>query len=366
MNSHLRYSAQPNTIYGLTAAFRLLDDEVDRGEIPGGVALVTHQGKVAGSYAAGYAVDHGGEKVRAEETTIYDCASLTKVTVTLPLVLQSIGYGLVRLDDPVARFLHEFGTNGKEHITIRHLLIHTSGLPAHQKFYLHGWTPEEIIGAICRLPLEYKSDSKIVYSDLGYMLLGHIAAQVFGDSLDRVASEQIFNPLGMKDTAYCPPEDWKPRIAATEYTELLERCKRGEVHDENAYAMGGISGHAGLFSTAGDLAKYAMMWLNGGRTEDGRAVIPEACVQVSIGTHTRALSGRRGLGWVLKGDKMDVSGDLFSDSAYGHTGFTGVSLTIDPERDISAILLTNRVHYGRDKSVARLRACFHNAVAASF
>ncbi|GIP33158.1 serine hydrolase [Paenibacillus sp. J2TS4] len=366
MNHHLSssLSGDPDS-FSLERAFQLLDEEVETGEIPGGVALVTHRGKVVGVHASGYSIDYGEDREQTVEDTLYDCASLTKVTVTLPLILQGLGLGLLRLDDPVTHFIPAFAANNKDHITVKQLLVHTSGLPAHQPFYLHGWTPEETINGICRLPLDYKTETKVIYSDLGYILLGQIASLVFGDSLDRVAEQRIFDPLGMKQSTFCPPESWRPLIAATEYTDQLGRCKRGEVHDENAYALGGVSGHAGLFSTARDLARYAQMWLAGGRTEDGQTILPQASVQAALRSHTGKLSAHRGLGWVLKGDKMDASGDLLSNTAYGHTGFTGVCLTMDPERELGVVLLTNRVHYGRDKSVARLRARFHNAVAAS-
>jgi len=348
----------------LRAAFRLIDREAEQGEIPGGVAVVGFRGAVIGVHAAGFAVATDAEKVPATPETVYDCASLTKVTATLPLALMLVDRGDIRLDDPVARFIPAFGGGGKEVVTVKQLLTHSAGLPAYVKLYDGGLSPEEIRARVRAIELEYEPGTQTVYSDIGFMLLGDIVSHVLDEPLDAAAHRLVFEPLGMRVTRFCPPDEWRPKIAATEYAPSLGRHKRGEVHDENAYALGGVSGHAGLFSTAGDLAKYAAMWLNGGCAE-GKTLLSPACVAAAVRNWTPGLNGNRGLGWVLKGDKWDASGDWFSDRSYGHTGFTGVSVWIDPARQLFAVLMTNRVHFGRDKSVARLRACFHNAVAAS-
>jgi len=398
-------------------AFRLLDEAIAGGITPGGVAVVGRYGRIAASYVAGvahtaapaasggagsscgagsaasgggHAVAHGGSgsavsgghhsaapgdaaaaadgrrPLPVTESTVYDCASLTKVVATLPLVLLLVDRGRLRLDDPVARYIPAFAAEGKAAVTVRQLLTHTSGLPAHKNMYSHGWTPDEVKAYIYALPPEYEPGTKMVYSDLGFITLGEIAAELFGEPLDTAARRHVFEPLGMNDTCFMPPQEWRPRIAATEFDEALGRHKWGEVHDENAGALGGASGHAGLFSTAGDLAKYAAMWLAGGRIgESGERLISQAAAEAATRCGTPGLPANRGLGWVLKGDPWDASGDWMSPSSYGHTGFTGTSLWMDPARDCFAVLLTNRVHYGRDGSVARLRACFHNAVAAA-
>ncbi|MCZ8517567.1 serine hydrolase [Paenibacillus filicis] len=346
----------------LLNAFRLLDRETERGEIPGGVAIVGRHGRIVGTYKAGLSIATDFAKYAVREDTIYDCASLTKVVVTLPLILLLLDNGEVRLNDPVCRYIPDFAAKGKSQVTLKHLLTHTSGLPAFTDMYSQGWSPEEIKKLVWNQELTYETGKGYVYSDLGYIALGEIVSKLLGQSIDSAARDYIFEPLGMADTGYRPHESLKPRIAATEF--IFGSYRWGEVHDKNTWAMGGVSGHAGMFSTAADLAKYAMMWLNLGRYPGGR-LLSASAVTTSTRNFTSHLNANRGLGWVLKGDKWDASGDWSSPASYGHTGFTGTSLWMDPEKDVFAVLLTNRVHFGRDKSVAWLRDSFHNAVSAA-
>lgn len=341
-------------------AFCRIEESLERGEIPGAAAVVGWGGREA-SFCAGDAVKTEELMIPASVETIYDCASLTKVVVTLPLVLRLIDRGEVGLDDPVSRYLGDFAAEGKADVTVRHLLTHTSGLPAHVKLYGHGWTREQIVAEVMRQPKGYATGTQMVYSDLGFIALGELAAAVYGCPLDEAARRYVFEPLGMAESLFCPGEELRPRIAATEFVPEEGAYRWGAVHDENAYAMGGVSGHAGLFSTASDLAKYARMWLNGG---DG--LLSERIVSCAVRSHTQGLpEANRGLGWVLKGDRWDASGERMSARSYGHTGFTGTSLWIDPELGLYAVLLTNRVHFGREQSVARLRREFHDAAAAA-
>ncbi|MEF3304131.1 serine hydrolase domain-containing protein [Paenibacillus sp. GYB003] len=369
-----RYNAAEADMDGdrLLDAFRLLDDAVARGDTPGGVALVGRRGRIAGVHAAGAAHpaaaadgDEGGAGIPARPDTIYDCASLTKVVATLPLALQLVERGRLRLADPVAEYIPAFAEGGKGAVTVGQLLTHTSGLISHINMYSQGWTPEEIKAHVFAQPLHYEPGTRAVYSDLGFITLGEIISLLTGETLDAAARKSVFDPLGMRDTRFLPPEELRPRLAATEYNEALGRHKWGEVHDENALALGGVSGHAGLFATAEDLAKYAMMWLARGRTENGGRLLSEASVAAATRSYTTGLPANRGLGWVLKGDSFDASGDLMSLSCYGHTGFTGTSIWMDPALDCFAVVLTNRVFYGREKSVAGLRNRLHNAVAAA-
>lgn len=367
----------------LADAFRLLDEAVARGVTPGGVALIGRNGRVAGVHAVGMAHTQApeGRGIPVREDTIFDAASLSKVVGTLPLALLLVERGSLRLGDPVAEYIPEFAAAGKAAVTVAQLLTHTSGLPAHQKLYAHGWSREEIKAHIFAHPLEYEPGTKMVYSDLGFITLGEVVSRQYGEPLEIAAIKHVFGPLGMKDTGYLPSAALRPRIAATEYDEALGRHKWGEVHDENCGALGGASGHAGLFSTAADLAKYAAMWLARGRfaieggdglnrdsrNGDGRfgRLLSEASVAAATRSHTAHLPANRGLGWVLKGDPWDASGDLLSPTCFGHTGFTGTSLWMDPELDCFVVLLTNRVHYGRDTSVASLRRGIHNVAAAA-
>ncbi|MBP1993148.1 serine hydrolase domain-containing protein [Paenibacillus eucommiae] len=330
--------------------------------IPGATAAILWKGGQI-SYASGLAVDTKEKAVPARFNTIYDCASLTKVVATLPVLLLLIDQGKLKLEDPVVHYVPEFDHGGKREITIRHLLTHTSGLAASEDFHTQAWDLERILRSIGNKPLSYEPGKQVIYSDLGFILLGVIAARLLNMNLDQAAKQWIFSPLGMLETGYCPPSELLPRIAATELSQETGTYWHGVVHDENARAAGGISGHAGLFSTAGDLLKYARMWLN---SEDSihHSVLSPSVIAASTGLQTSGISGsRRGLGWVLKGDQADVSGS-FSSEAYGHTGFTGTSLYFDPQLDLAAVLLTNRVHYGRGQNITQLRSDFHDAAAA--
>ncbi|QHW34869.1 beta-lactamase family protein [Paenibacillus rhizovicinus] len=344
----------------LEAAWRLLDSEVEQGRIPGGTVLVLRRGMTA-AHAAGYSLIDGETRISATADTVYDCASLTKVVVTLPLVLQLIEQGMLALGDRVSAYFPAFSANGKGEVTVRQLLTHTSGMAAYRDFYSHGLAPDEIMAAICADPLVCEPGTKVVYSCLGYIVLGRLVSQLLGMSLDRAAENLIFRPLGMTSSCFNPPESWKPHIAATEYDPALGTFRWGRVHDENAYALGGVSGNAGLFSTAADLARCAAVWL-----DRGGFLISRAAVEAALRNDTIHLAGAaRGLGWVLHGDPRDASGDLLSARSYGHTGFTGTSLCIDPARDLAVILLTNKVHFGRGRSIAGFAARVHNAIAAS-
>lgn len=337
--------------------------------IPGASAAVLYKGERL-RYAGGLAVDTPDETTAATLETLYDCASLTKVSVTLPLVLILLDQGKLKLEDPVSSYLPEFHRADKSMITLRHLLSHTSGFVASYDFHTQPWTPQEIIDFLSKEPLAYEPGTLCIYSDVGFILLGEIIPRLFGMPLDQAAKKHLFGPLGMKDSGFRPSPGERPRIAATEYSTATEAYWRGIVHDENARAMGGVSGHAGLFATAADLLEYARMWLASANVRPSAAHKPSL---LSATAAVRAITKQtpllpevnRGLGWVLKGDTADVSGRFFSQQAFGHTGFTGTSLYLDPLQELAVVLLTNRVHYGREQSVTQLRTDFHDAVAAA-
>lgn len=348
----------------LCRARDLLDQEVARGTIPGASVIIGRRGERV-YYATGYSVFTDLQKIEVKRDTLYDCASLTKVVITLPLILMLVDRGQLRLDEPVAEYLPEFAACGKAAVTVNQLLTHTSGLAAFIDLHSQAWSREEILSHICGQPLEYDPGTSMVYSDLGFILLGEMIAKLHGSSLDLVANRELFQPLGMKDSGYCPPEELQSRIAATEFIPEEGAYRWGKVHDSNALALGGVSGHAGLFSTADDLASYAELWLAEGQV-NGQSLLSPAAIKRAVSSQTRPkLQANRGLGWVLQGDQWDASGDLMSDVAYGHTGFTGTSLWTDPVSGVYVVLLTNRVHFGRERSVARLRCLMHNIVAAS-
>lgn len=357
-----------------------LREAVRAGDIPGGVAVVSRRGRRI-RFACGSAVDDGTGRTPVSFDTIYDCASLTKIAVTLPLTLLLAERGQLRLDEPAASYLPSLaaaalprppGTAAAvEQMTLRHLLTHTAGLAPFHDLHSRGLSREEIVNYICEAPPEAAPGAKVVYSDLGYILLGEIVAKVAGRPLPELAAAELFAPLGMASSGYLPAPELRRRIASTaEPGAAVGSGPAGVpvvVHDENARALAGVSGHAGLFATADDLASYAELWLAGGYSAvAGQRVLSAAAVEAATRPCTAGVPGGcRGLGWVLRGDPFDAAGDLLSPMAYGHTGFTGTSLYVDPPRGLACVLLTNRVHYGRGRSVAGLRVKFHNAVAAA-
>ncbi|MGG6314355.1 serine hydrolase domain-containing protein [Paenibacillus macerans] len=352
-----------------------LREAVRAGDIPGGVAVVSRRGRRI-RFACGNAVDDDTGQIPVSVDTIYDCASLTKVVVTLPLTLLLAERGQLRLDDPAAAYLPALAAAegrragaGGERMTLRHLLTHTAGLAPFYDLQSRGRSREEIVDYICQAPPEAAPGAAVVYSDLGYILLGEIIAKAAGRPLPELAAAELFAPLGMASSGYLPAPGLRRRIASTAEpgAAVGPRGVPGVVHDENARALAGVSGHAGLFAPADDLASYAELWLAGGYSSAaGQRVLSAAAAEAATRPCTAGVpGGNRGLGWVLRGDPFDAAGDLLSPVAYGHTGFTGTSLYVDPPREVACVLLTNRVHYGRSRSVAGLRARFHNAVAAA-
>lgn len=367
-------------------AIRLLDDGVGTA-YPGAVLAVLWRGDLV-LHATGRTASRERSPAVAPDT-VYDLASLTKVTATLPLVLQAVAEGRLAFEDPVPAHLPE---SPHHNITIRHLLTHTSGLPAWIPFYLRTMGGEAIVRGAASTPLEAAPGAQVTYSDVGFVMLGEIVRRTLGAPLDVLASSRIFAPLGMTTTGYRPLSGVQPAaggdddprlgIAPTEDgTQIEQRMTLerpwaaqagrrhtwrryliwGEVHDSNAHAMGGVSGHAGLFGTAGDLAAYTRMWLANGRGPHGPVLEP-ALVREAITPQTPPPK-IRGLGWALTGDQ-GWWGDALSARAFGHTGFTGTSIVVDPERDVAIVLLSNAVHLGRDRTgILSLRPAIAAAVA---
>lgn len=339
----------------------LLEGAVMQGEIPGGVAVAgTHEESafVAAYGNRRYPAD--GETAPAvTPETVYDLASLTKVIATLPGILKLVDAGDVTLDDSVERFFSNVSwlrTTSLMGTTVRQLLTHSAGLPAGRLLLALTGKRETVLMNVMQMELEHPA-GRYVYSDLGFILLGSIIEQVSGMREDAFVKREIFEPLGMHDTSYGPVTGVS--VAATEDCSWRRRLLEGEVHDENAFMMEGVAGHAGLFSNADDLARYAQAWLNLdarlGSEDLLREAVREQLAQAGV---------RRGLGWMLKGEGSGV-GTLASPRAFGHTGFTGTSLWCDPEQDWFAVLLTNRVHPSRTRgqNIQALRASFCEAVA---
>jgi CubicO group peptidase (beta-lactamase class C family) len=295
--------------------------------------------------------------------TIYDLASLTKVVATTTAIMMLYDEGKVRLEDPVSKFLPDFSGGAKDDITIQQLLEHRSGLPAGRELWRSAFSPDEARKAVIDAPLECNPGRCFIYSDLGPDILGFIVEAVAGQRLDTYLQQRLFEPLAMTDTYFRPHWTLRDRIAPTELTPPRGYPLRGEVHDENAFVMGGVAGHAGLFSTATDLAIFAQMMLNGGQINGVRIVSDSTVARFTENTESR---GSRALGWDTC-DHDGSCGKYLSKRAYGHTGFTGTSLWIDPDRDLFVILLTNRVHAARArrpaKVIADIRADVSDAAA---
>ena len=336
------------------AARAALDDAVAGGAVPGGVAAVVDaQGRVEVHHAG--VTRHGGPPVRA--TTRYDLASLTKVVATLPCILRLVSDGAVRLDDRLGHFFGNAGwfqTPSLADVTIRQLLTHTAGLPAWEPLFARVSDRLTARGAV--LQASVVAAAGVVYSDLGFMLLGALVERVSGRRLDRAAADLVFEPLGMRRTCFGPIDT--DDVAATEDCGWRGRLLIGEVHDENAAVWDGVAGHAGLFGDALDLTRYAAAWLRRDPLLAERAVLDAA-----LGEHARAADGSaRGLGWLL------ASPGAFAGvvRGAGHSGFTGTSLWLDADAGVASVVLTNRVHPTRHggAGIGELRRRFHGAVHA--
>lgn len=349
----------------LEAALAVLAEEIGTGRLPGAVAVVARRGVVAVHRALGWA-QLQPERRPMQPDTLFDLASLTKVMATLPAVLMLLERGAFRLDDPVHLFFPAYTGAGREEVRIRHLLTHTGGLPPGVPLWKEGGPRPERIRQVLATALQERPGARVIYSDAGFILLGELVEKVAGTSLDRFVHDYVYGPLGLREVRFNPPAAVRARCAATEFREHLGRHQCGEVHDENAAALGGVAGHAGLFATAAEVAAYGQLWLNGGALGSLQLLSP-ATVAAATRDQTPGLAEGRGWGWVVTRPNSDYlsCGDLFLPGSFGHTGFTGTSLWVDPARELVVALLTNRVHLGRTDHIQRLRPRFHNAVAAA-
>lgn len=338
-----------------------LQTEITSGSLPGCVISISHKGETVLREALGNRmVDPHPAKVEVD--TMFDLASLTKVVATLPAILKLMDQGKISLQDCVCTYIPAFSAFGKESITVEHLLTHTAGLPAHRQFYAENLSTEQIIERINQEALVASPGTKVIYSDLGFIILYHLIEKITGERFDIYVEREIFQPLEMTMTGF-NPEYPSNRFAATEYNELLEDYKCGVVHDDNTEAMNGVSGHAGLFSTIEDLEKYARLIENNG-VYQGKRILSRPAIAISRQSYTPFDLDQRGLGWMLKSPKSVSTGDYFSAETYGHTGFTGTSIWFDPRIDLHVIFLTNSVHFGRENVITGLRAKLHNLILA--
>lgn len=350
----------------------VINEAISQKLMPGAVTFVARAGKIvkhdAFGYSAQYTDGHFSEMEKPlvmKKDTIFDLASISKIfTATAVMIL--FEEGLFQLDDPVAAHIPEFAANGKENVTIRQLLTHTSGFVSWIPIYTEGNSREDRLKLVLNQPLKNPPGTTYEYSDLNMITLGILIEHLSGQRQDDFVREHITEPLGMKDTMYNPPASLKNRIAATEYQAVPNRgLVWGEVHDENAWSLDGVAGHAGVFSTANDLAKLAHIFINKGKYGGKRVLKPET-VELLLENQTEEFTGNdHGLGWELgQGWYMDALTE--GTYSFGHTGYTGTSIVVSPNNKTVAILLTNRVHPSRDMgSINQTRRLFARHVADS-
>jgi uncharacterized protein YbbC (DUF1343 family)/CubicO group peptidase (beta-lactamase class C family) len=315
----------------------IVNDAIAQRQIPGAMLIVGHDGKVV------YRKDFGSRALEPRHEamtpdTVFDCASLTKVLATTTAVMQLWEQGKFRMSDPVAKYLPEFAQNGKQDVTIRQLLVHYSGLPEDLELGKKWEGKETAYRMAFEVAPERPPGSAFLYSDINFIVLGALVEKLSGESLDRYALQHIFIPLGMKETRFLPPVAWSPRIAATE--DENHHPLQAVVHDPTARRMGGVAGHSGVFSTANDLAIFAQALLEGGRG----VLAPATVAKMTAPQQPVNSSVLRGFGWDIDSAFSTNRGELFPVGGYGHTGYTGTSLWIDPATKTYIVLLTNAVH----------------------
>lgn len=345
----------------LAAATGFLDSAIAAGAAPGAVLGVSYQGRWQIHSTGRLGLDDPSEP---DSSTVYDLASLTKVIGLTTAIMIAVDSGLIELDAPIQRYVPRFTGPNKDQVTVRHLLVHASGLPAWRPLFRETTTRTEAFALTDTTPLDTLPGARYVYSDLGAIVLTQAVETVFHQRLDSLLGRLVFERLDMASTRYLPPADWTPRIAPTENDPWRGRVLRGEVHDENAARLDGVSGHAGLFSTAPDLLRFGE-WLMSvmpgcrhrmrqgcGRPQraPGMIDLQDAVVEAFVRRqHIPACCSSRALGWDTPSEGSSA-GSLLDSTSTGHTGFTGTSIWIDPTRELVIVLLTNRVHPTRENN----------------
>jgi len=364
-------AASPQTLgfdsVALATAVSYLRAEVDSSAFPGAVLAVGRHGRLAllapvGQYGVGK-----NEPVQA--ATLYDLASLTKVVGLTTACMLLVDEGKLALDAPVQQYVPAFRGAGKETVTVRELLTHSSGLPAWRPLYRETANREAALTLVDTTALEAPAGARYVYSDLGAIVLMQVVEAISGEAFDQFLASRVFGPLRMSATRFVPPPSWWRMAAPTEQdTTFRRRMLQGEVHDANAGRLEGISGHAGLFSNAGDLARFAAMLLNGGAWDSLQLIHSETVAEFTRRQNLPPGSSRA-LGWDTPDQPRTANssaGLRLSDRSFGHTGFTGTSLWMDPDRDLFIILLTNRVNEpDGNTAIRRVRSRVSDLVVAA-
>ncbi len=347
-------------------AFALLKQAVQERVFPGASLAVVYRGELAAWRGIGR-FTYAPDSPPVTPTTVFDLASVTKAVATSAMAMVLYERGLLALDQPVIEVLPDFGLaddgspspdRRRRQVTIRMLLAHSSGLADYAKFFLRAHTGEELVRLACAAPLAEPPMQRACYSDIGFILLGEVLTRRADEPLDRFCRREIFVPLRMNTTGFCPPPEWKSEIPPTvDDREFRMRVIQGEVHDENASLMGGISGHAGLFANALDVAMFAHSMLRG-----GLPILSPETVRLFTTRRTTPPGTSRALGWDTP-SAPSQSGKHFSGSSFGHLGYTGTSLWCDPERDCAVVLLTNRTWPdARTQQIKRVRPLVHDAI----
>lgn len=339
---------------------RVVADGIRRGNMPGCVVLIQHQGQEVFFKAYGNRQLKPTQIAMTKET-VFDLASLTKPIATATSIMQLVEQGKLQLNAPASKYLPDFKGHGKEYITIQQLLTHQGGLIPDNSIKDYQFGRETAFSKINELTLRAEPGEKFIYSDVGFIVLGKIIEEMTGQRQDEYVRDHLFKPLQMHETGYLPREELRHRAATTQERE--GRWMQGEVHDPRAYAMDGVAGHAGLFSTAMDLARYGQMILNQGELDGVRLFKPETVKLMA--DPIPVSSGIRSLGWDKQTGYSSNKGDLLSDEAIGHGGFTGTAIWIDPGQDLVVIFLSNRVHPDGKGSVNSIAGRIATIAAAS-
>ena len=342
-------------------AYAVLEEAIADSVFPGAQIAIVQNGQLLASRGVGHQT-YAADAPAIDTETIYDLASVTKVAATTTVAMQLWEQGKLPLDIPVKHYLPKFHGGAKERITMRHLFTHSSGVHWWADLWNQAKDKAGALDYIYQLPLDYAPGDSMIYSDLGLIMIGEILQTVTGKRIDQLSQEMIYRPMEMTHTMYNPPKSLLPRIAPTEIGGSMHRgLIHGDVHDENTFFFNGISTHAGLFSTAEDLAALAQMLLNGGIYRQHRFMSPQT-VRYWTTRQKMPENSIRALGWTTP-YPGSLAGSYFSEGSFGHTGFTGTSMWVDPQRKIAVILLTNRVHPTRERGgIAQVRRKFHDAV----
>jgi serine-type D-Ala-D-Ala carboxypeptidase len=351
------------------AAHAVIEQAVRDRAFPGAAYGILINGEVVALDAAGQ-FTYDTSSPRVMPSTVFDLASLTKVMVTTAIAMALFDRGILSLDARLGEILPGFVIgmipgSGKERVTLRSLLAHSSGLPGYARLFEQHHSPEAMLRAALRLPLDVPPDTRAEYSDIGFILLGKALEVLSGDLLSRFFDREIASPLALETARFCPPADWRQQIPPTEHdTAFRHRIIQGEVQDENCFALGCAAGHAGLFADVPDVLRFAACILNEGRTLSGKQLFQPQTVKLFATRQTAPTGTTRALGWDTPSNPSS-SGNFFSPESIGHLGYTGTSLWIDPQRDLAVVLLTNRTWPDRSSDAIRaVRPAFHDAIAA--